>query len=660
MRAAGVETDPQNPGGVPRPRENGRIRAWGLLPALLTAALVAAAPAGADLQDEIELAERYAPVVRLVEQAEECGPGEPYEPLNVDLLFDEPTVALRGPWGGGDLVEIGPTADDLAGGLYEYHLDFPGNALDPGCTYELWARRLSEGEAPAVYAHVVGDPGHPGELALQYWLFYAYNDWNNLHEGDWEMIQLLFDAEDAAAALDVEPTRIGYSQHEGAEEAEWGEDKLELVDGTHPVVHPAAGSHANFFEEGLFLGSSAEQGVGCDDTSGPTVDLRPTVITIPGDQDDAQEAYPWIDYQGRWGELQPAFFNGPTGPNLKTQWTEPVTWSEGWRDQSYAVPAGGALGTGATDFFCDAIAGGSKALQRGLENPPLLFGVLALLILGVISAPYPGDVETVGASAPGTPSRLGADPPHVAEDVPEAAGSLPRNRARDAADLDRRRRSPGDHPPSLGLCGDRRRRRERKRARSPGVGPRDDADAGRRRPRPGCDCQSPRRARRERPVGPIDAYRLAVDSVRPLLGALAVAVVVISVLATTVFLIPVAIWLAVRWALIAPVAELEDVRALEGLRRSARLVRLNWLKVATLAIVGGALALAVGPLVGAVLILLTSAPLGARQRRRRARLRRGHAACRPRYRIRLLRCTGARRAGHRSRAGCAAGRDRAR
>ena len=120
------------------------------------------------------------------------------------------------------------------------------------------------------------------------------------------MIQLVFEAEDAAAALEVEPTRVGYSQHEGAEQADWGEDKLELVDGTHPVVHPAAGSHANFYEEGLYLGSSAEQGVGCDDTSGPTVDLRPTVVTIPSDPDAAQDAYPWIDYQGRWGELQRA------------------------------------------------------------------------------------------------------------------------------------------------------------------------------------------------------------------------------------------------------------------------------------------------------------------------------------------------------------------
>ena len=37
--------------------------------------------------------------------------------------------------------------------------------------------------------------------------------------------------------------------------------------------------------------------------------------------DPARADYPWIAFEGRWGELQPAFFNGPTGPNLKTQWT---------------------------------------------------------------------------------------------------------------------------------------------------------------------------------------------------------------------------------------------------------------------------------------------------------------------------------------------------
>ena len=245
-------------------------------------ALACCPVAAADLADETALAQRHAPVVRIVEQLEECGHGEPYRPTDVDLLFDEPTVALRGPWNPVDLVKVGPKADDIAG-LYEYHLDFPGNALNPGCGYERWDRRLREGHEPAVYSHVASDPAHPGKLALQYWLFYTYNDWNNLHEGDWEMIQLLFDADDAEEALGEDPVSVGYSQHEGAEAADWGDEKLELVDGRRPVVYPAAGSHANFFDPALYVGSSGEQGVGCDDTRGPHLELEPKVITIPSE-----------------------------------------------------------------------------------------------------------------------------------------------------------------------------------------------------------------------------------------------------------------------------------------------------------------------------------------------------------------------------------------
>ena len=79
-----------------------------------------------------------------------------------------------------------------------------------------------------------------------------------------DSFQLLFDAPTAEAALRTEPTRVGYSQHEGAEEAAWTSPKLQRVDGTHPVVYPAAGSHANYFAPALYLGRSAAQGVGCD------------------------------------------------------------------------------------------------------------------------------------------------------------------------------------------------------------------------------------------------------------------------------------------------------------------------------------------------------------------------------------------------------------
>ena len=69
------------------------------LPALLHgAALVLSPVAGADPADETALAESFAPIVRLVAESQDCDYGESYGPIDVDLLFDEPTVSLRGPW----------------------------------------------------------------------------------------------------------------------------------------------------------------------------------------------------------------------------------------------------------------------------------------------------------------------------------------------------------------------------------------------------------------------------------------------------------------------------------------------------------------------------------------------------------------------------------
>ncbi len=262
--------------------------------------------------------------------------------------------------------------------------------------------------------------GYPGSLALQYWFFYAFNDFNNTHEGDWEMIQLVFDAGDAREALGTEPREVGYSAHEGAERATWGDDKLELVDETHPVVFPGAGSHANKFTEALYLGSSAEAGVGCDDTRGPHREIRPKVVTIPSDPVAAKESFPWIDFEGRWGELQPAFFNGPTGPNLKTQWTRPIEWSEGWHDRTYGVPTGGLFGTGATDLFCTGVAKGSRALILLLRNPSATALVLAALIGLVVLDCRPRHLDAGRAAPHRQAPGMGPDPGCVGPDVREA------------------------------------------------------------------------------------------------------------------------------------------------------------------------------------------------------------------------------------------------
>ena len=580
----------------------------GLATLIAGAALGFSAAASASLADQRALAERYAPVVRLVEQKHECGPGEPYRPIDVDALFGQQSVALRGPWNPDDLVKIAPTAKDLARGLYDYHLDFPGNALEPGCDYERWARRITQGREPTVYAHVASEPARPGRLALQYWLFYVYNDWNNLHEGDWEMIQLLFDADNARQALAGRPTAIGYSQHEGAEEAGWGADKLELIGGTHPVVYPAAGSHANFFGDGLFLGSSADQGVGCDNTTGPHVDVRPAVATIPSDPAEARSEFPWIGFQGRWGELRPAFYNGPTGPNLKTQWTEPIRWSDHWRERSFSVPAGSAFGTTATDFFCRAIGGGSRALVQ-LANRPLQFtlglAALVLLLIYVLSRTTWRPAATLRlARRRAWGQTLAAAARMYAANLRLVVGIgilfIPISLLVSLLQ-------------ALVLHG------------TSVLGVETGAEAnglvaffvlaiGTALTLLGLGLVQAATARalveidQGRSIGPLRAYRLAGDSIWPLLGALLIASTVVSLLASSIYLIPIAIWLAGRWALIAPSIELEELSAVGGLRRSGRLVQGKWLKVTSLIVIGGALAVVVGPIVGALLILGTDAP----------------------------------------------------
>jgi hypothetical protein len=578
------------------------------LPILVGVAVALAFAGVARADAEEDLAERYAPVVRLVEQTEECGPGEPFRPSDIDAFLDEETVSLRGPWKSNDLVKIAPSGEDLGQGLYEYNLDFPGNALRPGCDYERWARRVTADTEPTVYAHVATDPAHPDRLSLQYWFFYAFNDWNNLHEGDWEMIQLVFPAASAEEALETEPLEVGYSQHEGAERAEWGDDKLELVDGTHPVVYPAAGSHANFYEDALFLGRSAEQGVGCDDTTGPSITLRPDLRTIPGDAAAAQAAYPWIAFEGRWGERQEAFYNGPTGPNLKLQWAEPITWAEVWRDNGYAVPAGGAFGTDATDFFCGAVEAGSNLVLRIAEGPTtalaVLAGFLVLVVYVLTRTPWRPTAplrvarrrswgQTLTASWRMYTSRpllfLGIGLLAVPISFLIAGIQWVLFSAGSILGIDPYGESGGFRVGLAVAIGTVLTLLTLAFVQAASTRAIVEIDAG-------------------RDVGPMRAYRMSLDSVRPLIGALAIAVTVVTLLTLSLFLVPIAVWLAVRWALIVPAAELEQRSAIGALRRSGELVRRQWLKVGTIVVVASVLAIVAGPLLGALLILFFDAP----------------------------------------------------
>ncbi len=343
---------------------------------------------------EQQLADRYVPVAYLREQEHDCaGPpqgGEPYQPLPVDIVLDNPEVLLRDAANGDQVIASGVGAADLVAYGPDTYLDYPGDPRRPGCTYETHERNRSTelGLEPTTYVHIVYDETER-RLALQYWFFYYFNHWNNTHESDWEMIQLMWDdVSGVDEALQAEPSRVGFSQHGNGELATWGDDKVQVEDGTHPLIYPAAGSHATFYSNDTFLAwGERSSGFGCDVSTGPSVRTPLTAVVVPNDPDPNGE-FAWLLYEGRWGERQPSAFNGVVGPSFNSRWIDPWVTTDNWRNFSIVVPeASNTLGPTMTDAFCGLTEAGSRLLILALIQPWIAVPLVAAA-LGVIGFFY--------------------------------------------------------------------------------------------------------------------------------------------------------------------------------------------------------------------------------------------------------------------------------
>lgn len=97
-----------------------------------------------------------------------------------------------------------------------------------------------------------------GWIILQYWFFYAFNNWRsgyngaNDHEADWEMICVyLYETEGGAVA----PEWVAYASHDFSGDdlrRRWDDPEVEKI-GEHPVIYVGAGSHASYFQRGEYL-----------------------------------------------------------------------------------------------------------------------------------------------------------------------------------------------------------------------------------------------------------------------------------------------------------------------------------------------------------------------------------------------------------------------
>ncbi|MFL5832670.1 MAG: hypothetical protein ACJ76B_01640 [Solirubrobacterales bacterium] len=367
------------------------------LAALSTAVLaVLAAPAGAAVteappvdQAAQRLAEKYVPITMLREQRDPpCDKKEEqYQPTSVETVLGNPTVTLTHEDPDGRLVDVkkAPTAADIAGLRDGYYLDYEGKVLGDTCVYARAFRKLvEEGRAPAItYAHVAREPNHDG-FALQFWFYWYFNQFNDLHEGDWEGMQITFESNTTAGALEEEPSEVIVFQHAGGERADWEDGKVRKQ-GTHPVVYPAAGSHATFYDSAVYLGNGQNgSGVGCDNTSEPLRELKLRPVLLPETAPE-RGAFQWLSYRGRWGEREKGYNNGPTGPVTKTAWREPFAWMEGQRSTSPRLPGGSVVGGPAAAAFCGAVVAATDLTHLATKSRPaaiaLIVGVLLALVL---------------------------------------------------------------------------------------------------------------------------------------------------------------------------------------------------------------------------------------------------------------------------------------
>jgi Vacuolar protein sorting-associated protein 62 len=342
-------------------------------------------PAPAPSPEE-ELVARYAPVMYMKREVTACDQkGEPYRPTSVEISFDDPSVVLRQDVEGRPIVVRAPTAKDLAGKDASYYVDLPGNPRKPGCSYERKAKaRMRElGLQDITYAHIAREEGRQG-IAIQYWFYYYFNRFNDLHESDWEMIQVVFDADTVEEALTQEPTRVAFAQHEGGETAHWTDAKLQKEDG-HPVVYSASGSHASYYGSAVWIGwGDHGSGLGCDITTGPSFRLALKPKLVPTTVTDSASEDAWLSFAGLWGKKLNWVYNGPKGPNEHRQWLTPISWMDGLRDSSLQESKANLIGVGPSTVFCKVVSGASLVFTLDNVYPKEVFGALALAAIAVL------------------------------------------------------------------------------------------------------------------------------------------------------------------------------------------------------------------------------------------------------------------------------------
>lgn len=251
--------------------------------------------------------EKYAPFLYF-EAEEQCYPIDAKFHIDNSYLysFDGETSTL---------LDDSPTSTEISSVTDEFfYLDnIHGSSRDSESIISSYQQQKNLYDSVVYYRQT----SEGNKIVIQYWFFYAYNKGElNVHEGDWEMIQIILESNT--------PIKAMYSQHHSGQQTLW--ENVELT-GNHPHVYVARGSHANYLRS-----FSGKLGVASDIVGNNGLVLTSSEYTLVELTD--QE---WLSFAGRWGEME-SFqdtilgFSGPQGPSFRENgqmWNNPIGWGNG-------------------------------------------------------------------------------------------------------------------------------------------------------------------------------------------------------------------------------------------------------------------------------------------------------------------------------------------
>jgi hypothetical protein len=337
-------------------------RATGALAGEVEAGRADAPPAPPSQATDQELAEAYSPVLLFSKEQD-------WSPISVDDYLERAGDGVRiTDWEGRrrsepiseltDCPDIVPApcftmatrcedSEDPCAQVIDHPAD--GERVRDGAVY---VRVLRKGEprpdnSPKAFDDV-GEYGKRTTILLQYWYFYAYDDWvspviagqlRQWHEADWEAITI--------GLADEQPLFVAFSQHCAGEWYRWRD--VRVADAPRPRLHPlvavASGSQANYRYPNA---SQAPDWTACANLPPRTTTLVSYASNI---RDRTGADWSWtpaehiltnareapMNFLGRWApfsrtELETLYretrlgpdARGPATPSLQPLWREPM------------------------------------------------------------------------------------------------------------------------------------------------------------------------------------------------------------------------------------------------------------------------------------------------------------------------------------------------